>query len=473
MKIKQCPKCGTEFDYRIQFCFRDGHSLKNSDKSEHNSKQIIDHDKSTQLEDIDFTEITQDITLVDLLDIQGISMGIDILGIDLNEASRDLDSDFMSMDKEWNNSSDQSQELGVNFGMAEEFDSDDLSDEVSEELDFDEFENTLDLDVAQLMSGLETERNDQVASPLSDADGLKIPMSIKQAKMDALLPGDTLDLELDLETVEDILELKAAEKRKKLNVNVATEGKAPTSRLFLVAIFLGIVGSVFAISFMNDKNKGDIKQTQNIENYVVKETEEILKTVVSPEKNQNEVQVEDQPTENVVEKPIEKPVEKLVEKSVEKPVKNPVKKPVKQVSSKQSRKVETKVVKVKDPAPMKLPTEPVPDKEKIIPSPKISKPVVTPKIKKQPEAKIEKTVVDESVSLWGADPTTDCYIIFDSNASGASVFLDGRRFGKVGDKIKVECNKKYNAKLQADGYIDNTRSVQSDGTKNFFLELSK
>jgi hypothetical protein len=89
----------------------------------------------------------------------------------------------------------------------------------------------------------------------------------------------------------------------------------------------------------------------------------------------------------------------------------------------------------------------------------------------QIETKEIESKDDVSVSLWGAPHAADCYVMFDSNASGASVFLDGRRFGKVGDKIKVECNKKYNARLQADGYIDNTRVVQSDGTKNFSLDL--
>ena len=175
-----------------------------------------------------------------------------------------------------------------------------------------------------------------------------------------------------------------------------------------------------------------------------------------------------------MENPIENVVENPIENVVENPIENPVENPAEQVSDEQSAKVENAVeVKVKKPAPMKLPTKPVPNKEKIIPSPKRSKPVVTPKIKKQPEAKIEETVVDGSVSLWGAAPTVDCYVTFDSNASNASVFLNGTRFGKVGDKIKVECNKKYNAKLQADGYVDGTREVQSDGTKNFELDLDK
>ena len=481
MKVKQCTKCGSEFDARVQFCFRDGTLLKDLDGASIKSEKIAGYDTSAnQVDELDIGEISQDISIEDLLDIQGISLGLDIDGIDLNAggqgfgAALDLPSDLLGEKESKKTQSNFSvdEELGVDFDFENESDSEELGEEITGELDFDEFENTLDLDAELLAQEIEKESVGMVASPLVGMEGLQVPMGSGRIQVDEeLLPGDTLDLELDLETLEGLDKLKEEEERKKQIAaltpkeevvdEVEEEPESSNSKLFIFAIVIGIIGAVAAMSFFGKDKTENLEKKENIE--------------LSKEKKPTEIKPKN-------EAPIKEPEVSIeeVEKKIE-----PAEEPVKEKTNDEKATKPIDATNTNSPGGMKLPTEKVPDKQKIIPKPNISIPQkktpkktvvpkkVTPKKKETPKDDVVKAD-DGSFGLWGATPVTDCYVIFNSNVSDARVFLNGIGYGKkIGRKIKVECEKKYKVKIQAEGYLSEERDVQSNATKEFFVEMKQ
>ena len=378
---------------------------------------------------------------------------------------------------------EQESNLGPEFSFELESDSDDLGEEITGELDFDEFENTLDLEADQLIQEIEKDSIGRVATPLVGMEGLQVPTGTGRIQSDEeLLPGDTLDLELDLETLEGLEQLKA-EDRQKEEVVVAQKKaveedsmlpESSNSKMFVIAILIGIVGAVAAVQLLGNEDTDVSTEKEKIEVSTNKKPSEVKPKIVEPI-NLPETEKNVEKEEDKVEEPEEVVEQEVAEEKQTPPANSAVKKPTPE---------------------MKLPTEKVPDKQKVIPKPKVSKPKVSkPKVATKPKrvtpaakpkketpkktatVKTETTQNDDSsssISLWGAAAATDCYMRFNSNVPNARIFLNGIGYGaKVGKKIKVVCAKKYTVKLQADGYLDEQRDVQSDATKEFYIELKQ
>ena len=92
MSTKQCNLCGSKYDQRIEFCFRDGMELLSADQITDQSLSATD---SKSLSPIDLGELTENISIGsigDKLEITGSSIqsnnSIDLLSID------DIDEDI-------------------------------------------------------------------------------------------------------------------------------------------------------------------------------------------------------------------------------------------------------------------------------------------------------------------------------------------------------------------------------------------
>jgi hypothetical protein len=70
---------------------------------------------------------------------------------------------------------------------------------------------------------------------------------------------------------------------------------------------------------------------------------------------------------------------------------------------------------------------------------------------------------------WGV---STCGVQVSSNVSSAEVFLDGVRKGAVGKNLTVDCGK-HKLEIRADGYKSNSRSIDLTGDASFTIDLSK
>ena len=70
---------------------------------------------------------------------------------------------------------------------------------------------------------------------------------------------------------------------------------------------------------------------------------------------------------------------------------------------------------------------------------------------------------------WGA---STCGVQVSSNVSSAQVFVDGIKKGSVGKNLTVDCGK-HKLEVRADGYTSKSRSIDLTGDASFTMELSK
>lgn len=106
-----------------------------------------------------------------------------------------------------------------------------------------------------------------------------------------------------------------------------------------------------------------------------------------------------------------------------------------------------------------------PKKKKAAPKKPKSKPKPMPK--KDPA--VDNGWAPVQSGGWGE---STCGVKVSSNVSSADVFLDGVKKGSIGKNLTVDCGK-HKLEIRADGYKSNSRSIDLTGDASFTIDLSK
>ena len=517
--MRKCKECGTEYDDRIPYCFRDGVSLGQNNEASKQSSRIMSTNFGDLVDPLDTMDTLDHISIDDFLDL-GVSLdGFENTGLD-NTMMMQRPSSASSTSR--NNST---------FPPAED---------TYPHLDIDDFEEDADFG-----------SKDVVAEQL-DAGQWDLENTGE------ILPGDTLDLMVDLVVEDEVRKIAASTsessndldnwdtsgsgftaKREDLtkqiresdfdqesffeNSSSTTQAvpKQPKSKntLMMVGIVAMVIVGILVSTMGDDESPSKsvekipqppVEQVNLVEEVVqegdkdsdkemdiadqedallhdnAQNSEEVLNVepsdqneIAEPEVNLDENQTKDgavNPENNSSDdeqknEPSNQTNQKIEDLRPQNPPKNTSESPTKPEGTQTVISNKTNITK-NDSAKVDLPKNPSPKQD-------LAKQDLAKNEKKKPDSKT--TVEPPKVEIKPQDASStfgwggDCSIKVNSNVSAAEVFLDGKKLGLVGKTLPVDCGQ-HQLEVRADGYqvgkrADGTVDVQSSNT-NYTINLT-
>ena len=479
--MKKCSKCGTSYDARINFCFRDGSHLGVKTDVVGTPRMVTTGLAGTS-DPVDMMQTLDNINLDDLLQIGQSTPSFS--GFDFSlpmEAPASKDGDTLNMSRS---------ELLA--GLSEQAPS--SVDETDLDLD------TLDFELDMLSDDIDAHLEDTL-------DGVQVGQLLNESSLDfssnasEIQPGDTLDLiadelglpeatESDIRTVDasknalddfdqweasgPVMQEAAREALKQRQMlheehlspedvsmaqtDVVSAQKSNRSVLIfgVAAIIVGFIG-VLMLSNNEPTINGPIKTDSSMSNG----DNDTVKKLDIPEPTYKKSEPAEEPpnVQPVVEEETPKTAEpvKEVEEGPTTPSRN---------AGSESELTQTPVVKPIEPTPQ-------PEPKKVAPPPK-PKTYPKPMPKKDKVKPVEKTVQtnDNETQAIGWGDVSTCELMIRSNISSALVYINGSKRGKVGTKIPLDCTN-YAIEVRASGYITTKRQVALVEDATFTMNLER
>jgi hypothetical protein len=520
MAQKNCNLCGSKYDNRIEFCFRDGKKLELSQGNLINESDVslVDsqqNDKElSSLDHLDLGDFDEDInfsSVGDLLDINGPSISSESsLDFLTNEEEVEVEEAFFNPDEIDAFDDDETQDT-VTHSANDIFDTKQYQEQVAQPLIVDRskdksegnsskeslitgspfpnvpkertktddsFANAKTLDLyppnnlndhifsdgfSSVQSGDDKDNIPENGNFLGDDVSLfndEVPSNNKSIFLGTMGVGVIIALMImmvpseekvssDIETIKTVQPVVAKKSKDASGIPIGRNEDDVVS-------LAGEIGNSMADGFLNDEKQIVIKEPTAMEGIQKVEvenggpTEDIDGTV-----NDTTGEVDTQtvlPTEN-------EETSKLVEREQEE----------KKEKEREEKEREEKKEKEREEKKEKKRKE---KKEKEREEKKaLEKKEVNENSNKSEEDK-KPSENGEPVVVFGADKSTSCSLVVNSNVSSAKVYVDGKRMGKVRSKIPLDCGR-HSLKVVAEGYLDAERSIQLNSSQTFWMDLKK
>jgi len=439
MKTKKCNLCGSTYDARIEFCFRDGLSLTISELEQEKSTNELKIDASGigELEDnIDFGSIG------DLLDVQGSSLKsnqpIQVLELDENS---DDENGFFNVDE-------------IDY-----FD-DDVQDTVSTQAEDNKKKESLEqiaspLFVEQVSFDEESEE-DFVEEYIEAADTLDLEPFVNTIDF---VDEDYKDDNTDCPTDSKIEATNYAELTTDYDYSSNVVGISNSKKIFFSTMALGVIVVLAASSSFGPNQTKELNDPVAKTEVVVNEQENGIKEFVNKKVENTTEGISLVPTEAITIVPVDpfNSPELIDEKKPEEPIED--------TETQELVKVESQPEKIASKKKTKSTSKNKPVKTK-----------PSTKVKTKPKEAVDvpsgNNANDNAVTLWGSEEITDCSLTVTSNVSNASIFVDGVKTGAINNKISIDCGK-HSLRVEAKGYVSKERSIQLNSSERFVVDLDK
>ena len=501
--MKRCPICNTQYDSRIEYCFRDGARLDASVASSSNQKLITSHLDSMGKHSMDSMETLDNISIDDLLQIggggfQGFGDFAPVDSLSPKGNKLELTADELQLDNP-----EPDAQSGLDTEEPEDIENilDSFGSDVGAHLD-----DTLDgIQVGQILNDSTLDMpnsNEILPGDTRDVlvDGLDVP-TMTESDLNRFHEATSLD-ELDAWEASGPIMQEAARDALAHHRNrtedtaisdlsdpssvVSESSDTGTNKVLLgvgAALLLIVVGA-FAMSGQSDSSDTTTESTADASTQEEPEVPMVPMVPVKSVGNQDERGAQEDASGTQANAVSEKSEDARVPKSpviaevkdVPKKSSAPeVAKPSepKSVSSQSKPRVSpvsaSNSTKTKSAAPPKPTKKPTPAK------PKVKKKTPPPKPKTEPKPIPQKDPQEDNG--WGAVQTGGwgvevCGVTVKSNVSSAKVYIDGVQKGTVGKSMSLDCGQ-HKMEVRSEGYQSVIRSIDLTGDASFTIELSR
>ena len=500
--MKRCPICNTQYDSRIEYCFRDGARLDASTASSPTQKLMTSHLDSMGKHSMDSMETLDNISIEDLLQIggagfQGFGEFAPVESLSSQGNKLELTADELQLD-----SSEPDAQSGLDREEPEDLENilDSFGSDVGAHID-----DTLDgIQVGQILNDSTLDMpnsNEILPGDTRDVlvDGLDVP-TMTESDLNRFHEHSTLNELDEWEASGPIMQEAArdalAQHRNRTddgaasdtNYQTATEsqtsngsGKGP---LVAVSALLVLGVGVWALSGESDSSSPAPEVSVDVAD------QEVPMVPMVPVRTANNPKAQEDAIAN----------EKILSKKSDGGKDSEVLSTGNGAGQNEKETSEAKSalqVNVSDPkAPSVEPKPPTPSNTAAVsnntkakssppkpakksvpakPKVKVKKKTPPPKPKTEPKPIPQKNPQEDNgwgavqSGGWGAET---CGVTVNSNVASAKVYIDGVQKGSVGKSLSLDCGQ-HKMEVRSEGYQSVTRSIDLMSTASFTIELSR